>query len=487
MYTSTGTSIASFKGLIKTHKGVADLVVRPVVNCIGSPTYKLSWLMQRVLQHAIPKSDFSKHSSSDITDHLKQHRGGQHMNYNYPFSLAVANMYTSIPTGDATDLLCQKLASINFNYNGIQATEIRALLRIILDSSFFQFEGSFYKQTHGLPMGSKISGLLADVFMSSIEQQLVQQLSLLFYYRYVDDCLIVTTSKEEAETIFIAFNSANQHIKYEIEHPKEDGELSLLDFSVSLNGDFPRFRPYTKAIKSDLFLSGQSAIPTHLKQNVIINEWRRIKSMCSGIEDKRIQRKAFIEKLRINGHQRIPHLSISDRLSSSQRTNDTDIFYLSIPFVDDMTDHLVRKAVSKLGHNVRISHNSTTLGQMLQPKKSFSTAPTRDGKCNLPRCKVNSEVCYKSMVVYQAKCAKCLSTYIGSTKKFLHLRIKEHFSQRESSIFQHNASCQGQWSFNIRHSCRSLQSLRWAEAIIICQEKPRLNRKEEGGLSSLLS
>jgi hypothetical protein len=47
--------------------------------------------------------------------------------------------------------------------------------------------------------------------------------------------------------------------------------------------------------------------------------------------------------------------------------------------------------------------------------------------------------------------------------------------------------CKGQWKFTIKNTSKSLQGLRWAEAILIKKDKPELNRKEERiDLSSLL-
>jgi hypothetical protein len=83
------------------------------------------------------------------------------------------------------------------------------------------------------------------------------------------------------------------------------------------------------------------------------------------------------------------------------------------------------------------------------------------------------------MVVYEAKCNKCHKRYIGSTKKFLHNRVHEHFIQRSSSIYKHNSECRDTWSFSIKARDRSLPNLRWLEAIIIRRDRPEINKKEE--------
>ena len=51
------------------------------------------------------------------------------------------------------------------------------------------FNDKFYRQTFGLPMGSPLSPILADLFMQDLELVSLNKLSVtsLFYVRYVDD------------------------------------------------------------------------------------------------------------------------------------------------------------------------------------------------------------------------------------------------------------------------------------------------------------
>ena len=86
-------------------------------------------------------------------------------------------MYTSIPTKEATNILYELLNASNFCYHGITVSDIHALITIILNN----FGGIYYKQMRGLPMGSKISSIMADVFMQWIEKPIIRQLSMLYY------------------------------------------------------------------------------------------------------------------------------------------------------------------------------------------------------------------------------------------------------------------------------------------------------------------
>jgi hypothetical protein len=47
-------------------------------------------------------------------------------------------------------------------------------------------------------------------------------------------------------------------------------------------------------------------------------------------------------------------------------------------------------------------------------------------------------------------------------------------------IHKHNSECDSLWEVKVRKSFSSLQDLRWGEAILIKNEKPALNRREDG-------
>ena len=65
----------------------------------------------------------------------------------------------------------------------------------------FQFNGAFYVQTDGVAMGSPLGPLLANVFMSSLEEKLEPEGKLPDYHRrYVDDTLTIMRNITRART-----------------------------------------------------------------------------------------------------------------------------------------------------------------------------------------------------------------------------------------------------------------------------------------------
>jgi uncharacterized protein YlxP (DUF503 family) len=91
----------------------------------------------------------------------------------------------------------------------------------------------------------------------------------------------------------------------------------------------------------------------------------------------------------------------------------------------------------------------------------------------------DKSICLRTNVVYSLVCKQCQAQYIGSTKRHLHTRIKEHFTLSSSAVFSHKSVCRNEWTVSILSSCRNVADLRIKEAIHIKDSHPKLNKKED--------
>ena len=76
-------------------------------------------------------------------------------------------------------------------------------------------------------------------------------------------------------------------------------------------------------------------------------------------------------------------------------------------------------------------------------------------------------------------CKKSKEIYIGSTKRQLHQRIKEHYQSPASSVHQHRTQCQSDFDTCIITSDHSIKRLRLKEALSIRKNRPQINNKSE--------
>ena len=77
-----------------------------------------------------------------------------------------------------------------------------------------------YKHRDGVSMGSPLRPLLANVFMTALEKDIIQKLTnkkfIKFHIRYVDDTLLLAKD-EDINPILKELNSYNKNIKFTVD------------------------------------------------------------------------------------------------------------------------------------------------------------------------------------------------------------------------------------------------------------------------------
>jgi len=81
-------------------------------------------------------------------------------------------------------------------------------------------------------MGSPLSAVIADIVLQDLEEKALNNinLSLSFYYRYVDD-IILTAPSDHSTNILNIFNSFHNRLQFTIEF-KNKRNISFLDLSL---------------------------------------------------------------------------------------------------------------------------------------------------------------------------------------------------------------------------------------------------------------
>ena len=95
---------------------------------------------------------------------------------------------------------------------------IRTVLSVATKGQLFQFNEALYEQTDDAATGSSLGPLLANVFMSLIEDNLEREGKLpSFYRRYVDDTLTIMPNIETASNFLDTLNKAHSSVKFMME------------------------------------------------------------------------------------------------------------------------------------------------------------------------------------------------------------------------------------------------------------------------------
>ena len=190
-------------------------------------------------------------------------------------------MFTSIPVIEVIDTATSAFSTRLGRHGPLIAEDVKRLLIALLKESFFTFEGKVYRQISGLPMGSRVSGVLASLFVDRLERQAVTGLQLTAYSRYVDVVFLLTSGPEEAERILSRFNCMHPKLVFKMEKPDSENKLCLLDVGVRVtNAGLLFFSFYRKEAASDVMVHYRSSLPSSTKACVVRNEVQRIRSRC---------------------------------------------------------------------------------------------------------------------------------------------------------------------------------------------------------------
>ena len=421
-------------------------------------------ILQPLVADRVISSDFVIEKIKNISTIILTQR-------RYPVSLDVVNMYHNIPRNIALQYLNHRLQNTSIDLCSLPVEHITELVAVCLDCNHFKHNHKIYFQKAGLPMGNRLSGILSELFMEKLQDEVYAGINVIPpTYRYVDDLLLLTKSEEEAKQIHLAYNG----LKFTLELPVNDS-IPFLDFKININEEgMAEFDFYRKPQRKDVFINAQSALPTQAMSNIIRSEWGRIKNRCTDMQKLSHHNKEFQNRLRRNGHStnalRFDYSQRNSRARSNQ--NQEHKFFLNIPFISNNIEHKIKQSLKELNVKIHIAHRGSQLKHVL------SRNMKRD-KCDMARCQLKNDLCLVKGAAYCIKCNKCNSTYIGSSWRHLHTRYKEHHTQRSSPIYVHNTKCNGHLTVQVLASDRNTQMVRIKEAILIKEKKPTLNVKDD--------
>ncbi|XP_058816974.1 uncharacterized protein LOC131680272 [Topomyia yanbarensis] len=221
-------------GLPKTHKEVMPL--RLINSTIGTATYNAAKFLSSILNGIVGKTDHHIVNSFEFVGDIRQHIV---TNECALFSLDVVSLFTNVPVDYAIESVRLRWGELE-EHTKIPESSFIAMLELVLTSTFFMHQGRFFKQKFGLPMGSPLSPVVANIVLERVERSALEQLHQegivpIFFRRYVDDCLS-SVRREQVERMLEVFNSFHPRLQFTIEL-EEDGQIRFLDTIVRREED----------------------------------------------------------------------------------------------------------------------------------------------------------------------------------------------------------------------------------------------------------
>ena len=296
---------------LKTHKdGVTptNIPARPIVSNINSPTSRLASYLGRCLTSNLGVvSDKHLKSTEDFANFIKN--GSTDGNL---ISLDVESLFTCIPKTRVIEFLRNQsggwqldppegadLPVYSFEINSKVFCD---LVELCLKYNQFQVDGTFYRQIHGLFMGSSISPPLAMMYLEYFEEYLYESkipddIKPSEWKRYVDDCIVVYEHSDDKFQEFMSkLNSLDPYIKFTCERSKPGKDvgfseevleaLPYLDLMVmrfldkNTGAITNKLSIYRKPCHSGSYVHILSNVPTSVKHSTVRNMFLRAYRYC---------------------------------------------------------------------------------------------------------------------------------------------------------------------------------------------------------------
>ena len=135
--------------------------VRPILATMISPQHKPArWLASIIEPIRKSTSKFSLEDSFEFAHRLEDKISCTI----FMVSFDVVSLFTNIPLEETIDIVCRYSARIN-----IPEDKFRQLLLLCTKKVQFTFNGQTYRQLDGVAMWSPLCPILADIFLSSLE------------------------------------------------------------------------------------------------------------------------------------------------------------------------------------------------------------------------------------------------------------------------------------------------------------------------------
>ena len=199
---TTNTLLARCNGLRKIYKESYPL--KQVVSTINTPTRFLKQNFNMILKNSLSKSNYTVNNIWEFQKVIvtKIIPDGLVM-----ISLDVVAMFPNIPLELVKEAVSNRWIKVK-SHTKLDKKEFLKGLDFIMNSTKFKFNGKFYKQKFGTPIGSVISRMLAEIVIEDLERTVFERLEYVvpFYFRYTIDDTLLCVPLDTLQKVIDTFN-----------------------------------------------------------------------------------------------------------------------------------------------------------------------------------------------------------------------------------------------------------------------------------------
>ncbi|XP_023220470.1 uncharacterized protein LOC111622342 [Centruroides sculpturatus] len=335
-------------------------------------------------------------------------------------------------------------------------------------------------------MGSLIAGDLCELVIRLLEQKVLPDLlhNIITYKRYVDDIIILWKSKPDIMAVIAAFNNNSYGLTVGLEQ-ESNKQIHFLDVNIIVKERSINTEVYRKPQADQLYIPAHSCDPWQYKIAAFNNLVNRAYTHSSTLRALDTEINTINIMAKRHGYNSSIAMRIK-KLMHSRRTDLTEpqgqqsniqkdrILVTYNPYLEK-----IYKEIAKTKQASLIFRRCPTIFRMLNNAKD---TPHQNKLAGVYRIPIKDHRCDKSLV------------YVGSTKRPLEVRIKEHkadilHKRYSTALAQFATDPDIQAVFDeakVIYTTQLIQHLRWMEAIYIyktAREDNCINNKDELSLS----
>ncbi len=160
--------ISNFRILPKLHKDTFS--IRPIINCINSPTSKICQFLDLVLQPFVRNTESYLQDSQHLLQIFDKLDVSSYTNLTQ-YSCDFSSLYTNINLILAMDLILKFINENNcLSKLDITIIGFTELILLVFSHNIFKFRNNFYKQITGIAMGSVCGPTIANIVVWMLEK-----------------------------------------------------------------------------------------------------------------------------------------------------------------------------------------------------------------------------------------------------------------------------------------------------------------------------
>jgi hypothetical protein len=419
---STSASLSVMYGQPKVHK--AGYPIRPIISSIGSYNYNLSkYLAGLINQHRTKRPASYIKDSFTFVDIIRKFpsRTTQTM-----CSFDVESLYTNVPVKEAIEIALDELYKKDSKVDSaLNKNQMRKLMNFAVRDVPFRFFNDQYVQVDGVAMGSPLAPILADLFMTKMEQKLNRFSTNRpkIWLRYVDDVFcIFEINMDKIHEFLERINKWHPNLRFTVEF-EQNKRLPFLDVLVVREPDTYITTLYRKPTHTDLYLLWESNQCRKYKLGLIKTLMVRILRICSTPQMIHQETERLRSTLKANGYPQ--HI-----IRRGIREGEVIVTRLQQQKPTTVPKQRVFFTLGYYGHETMIlASHVRKVCQKLLPHVDLHVAFKKQHTLKqtfLPIQKGLDESKKSKQIIYKVPCKNCDLVYIGETARDRTTRMKEH-------------------------------------------------------------